>query len=603
MTEMRQGQMIQDSQLLSERLQEETHRRKMAEEAHRKSSERFQTVVANTPVIIYALDENGMFTISEGLGLGKLGLRPGEVVGMSAFDIYRDYPDILDAIRRALSGEVVFFEHSVGDLRLDNRMVPVSDAAGRVTGIIGAALDITERAQAEAALRQEQVFLDAVMESVPGLLYLYDAEGRLIRWNKAHERETGYNVEELSRMTLLDWYPGDPEAQALILKEAQKALAGGFADAEANLRRKDGTTIPLYLTAVGVEIDHKPYITGIGIDITKRIEAEQALREANRNLEQKVADRTQELSSANDELTAMNEEMLAINEELQDTNERMQIEIDERHRAEDGLKAAIEELKTMQGYLIQSEKMAALGNLVAGIAHEINTPVGVGVTAASHLQEITEQFTTACKVGVPDSQKLNDYLEDLGEATEILLKNLVRASKLIKSFKQVSVDQSSELKRKFNVHRYLDEIILSMSPNLRRNRHQVTIQCDEALEIDGYPGAFAQIITNLLMNSVTHAYLPEDSGVMTIAVSKEEDWLSICYSDDGRGIEPHILPRIFDPFYTTRRGVGGTGLGLFVVYNIIKNQFQGTIQCESHPRKGTAFHIRLWVGEANHENI
>lgn len=320
-------------------------------------------------------------------------------------------------------------------------------------------------------------------------------------------------------------------------------------------------------------------LRGSYLDITDRKIAEEKLQQANESLEFNVEERTRELSSMNQELIAMNEEM--------------QMEITERQRMERELTQAIEHLKLIQAHLIQSEKMAALGNLVAGVAHEINTPVGVSITASSHLEQVTREFLALCKHGAPLRQDLIDYLEIIQESSAIITKNLERAGKMVQSFKQVSVDQSNEVQRVFNIKQYLEEILLSMNPTLKKNKHSITIECDETLTIKGFPGALAQVITNLVMNSLIHGYGPDDQGNMRIAVYKEDQNVAILYSDDGKGMGPKVVARIFDPFFTTKRGMGGTGLGLHIVYNIITQKLKGEITCESVPGQGTTFRIFL----------
>lgn len=196
-----------------------------------------------------------------------------------------------------------------------------------------AQLEIFERKQAEAELRREQAFSKAVLDSVPGMLYLYDAEGKLVRWNKQHEIMTGYNADEIRGMHILDWFR-DASAKGAIVKEAAKAMQGQYAEARVDLQRKDGTELTMYFTAVGLNIDGNPYITGVGIDITRLKEAEDALREAKETLELKVEERTQELNALNEELTAMNEEMTMMNEALLHSNDRLQKEIEVRQEAE-----------------------------------------------------------------------------------------------------------------------------------------------------------------------------------------------------------------------------------------------------------------------------
>lgn len=354
--------------------------------------------------------------------------------------------------------------------------------------------------------------------------------------------------------------------------------------------------VGLYSAEV-MTINGEDCIVYVWHDITERKWAEEELRRVNDDLEHKVEHRTQELSSLNQELIAMNEELQAINEELHHEVEvRRRIE-EKLADANDELKHAFDELKAMQAHLVQSEKMAALGNLVAGVAHEINTPLGVGVTAASHLKQLTDQFKDFCQNGAPRRQDLIDYLHDLEEAVTITLKNLERAAKLVYSFKQVSVDQSSEVRREFNISSYLAEILLSMQPQLKRTKHTVSVECHEELKLDGYPGAFAQIVTNLVMNSLTHAFDPGDEGRISIKVERKNNELLFSYSDNGKGMQQNVLAKIFDPFFTTKRGIGGTGLGLYVVYNIVTQQFNGTIKCESQLGQGTTFHIYLPIGK------
>lgn len=521
----------------------------------------FNLLTTQLPMVFYVLDKDGIFTLSEGLGLIKLGLEPGQVVGLSVFDVYKDYPEIIDAVSRALKGENIVFEHNVGDYYIENRLVPQYDENNQVTGIICAALDISDRIKMEQSLQEEKNLSKGIMDSIPGILYLYDEEEHLVYWNKNHEKLTGYSSEELSEMTFADWFKDDVESQLVLIEELKKMLQGEITSTELHLRIKSGAKIPMQVTMVRVIINDKPYMTGIGIDISMLKNTQQKLIDINKNLEDKVLDRTKDLWVANNELAD-----------------------------------SYNKLRTMQSYLIQSEKMSALGNLVAGIAHEINTPIGVGVTAASYLNEITKEFKNLAKEENINREELLSYIDDLDQASKIILKNLERAGKLVKSFKQVSADQASEPKREFNIKEYLEEIITSLSPKLKKTKQTITVNCNEKLIIDGYPGAFAQIISNLIINSLNHAYEPKESGNIIINVSKIMDMVEIIFSDDGKGIPNSDISKIFDPFFTTNRGIGGTGLGLSVVYNIVTQQFGGKIHCDSHVGKGTTFVISLQLG-------
>jgi two-component system sensor histidine kinase ChiS len=257
------------------------------------------------------------------------------------------------------------------------------------------------------------------------------------------------------------------------------------------------------------------------------------------------------------------------------------------------LEEALSSLHQARNRLIQAEKLASLGGLVAGVAHEINSPIGIGVTASSHLVERSRGLLEKYGQGTLRRNELEAYFAECEETASILLSNLQRTEKLIASFKQVAADQTMEERRFFHVREYVSDILLSLSPKLKLSRHRIVLNIDESLEIGGYPGAFYQIITNLLLNALLHAFDEEQEG--TIAIRAESDGRSfiVTFSDDGRGIEPRLLPRIFDPFVTTKRGQGGTGLGLSIVHNLVVQTWGGTIVCDSVPGTGTAFQMVL----------
>ncbi len=252
-----------------------------------------------------------------------------------------------------------------------------------------------------------------------------------------------------------------------------------------------------------------------------------------------------------------------------------------------------EELRRTQRSLIQAEQMASLGGLVAGVAHEVSTPVGITLTAASHLAEQTEMICRAAARGPVRKADFNNYLSLAAEAAGLIMANARRAAELIQGFKQVAVDQTTSSRRVFNLKRTLEEILLSLSPPLRQAGHRVSLICTHGLDVDSYPGALSQVMTNLVLNSIIHAYDQGQVGVLTIRVVEAgDDQLDLLYSDDGKGIAPDFRPFVFDPFFTTRRGEGGTGLGLYIVANIVADALRGTITLE-HPAQGTAFRIRF----------
>ncbi len=556
----------------------------------------FKNLVTNLPMIFYALDVNWIFTLSEGKGLTNLGLKPGEVVGVNAKEMYREFPDIIEAIDKAFQGNSVHYEHQLGDLYIENFVMPVYSSSGKIEGIIGATIDITERKRSELALIKTQQLQQSIFDSVPGMLYLYDSNGELTLWNKAHESITGYSADELNHFDLKNWYRDDQDSLQAVLTGLSNTTLAGFGEAEANLQTKDGTKIPFYFTACPVEIDHSNYFVGVGIDISARKKAEDALVLLNKTLEEKVLNRTNELHLANEELAAANEELNAVNEEMFAMNEELTAANEEMTAMNEELIESNEKIIQMKNYLVESEKMAALGGLVAGVAHEVNTPLGVGITASSHLVDITKELMTKLSDGTQNKDELIEYLEDIRKAALIIEKNLTRAGKLTHSFKQLSVDQTSEPKRQFNVGEYLEEILISLSPTLKKTNIQIQTYYEENIRFKGSPGAFAQIITNLVMNALYHAYNLKDQGIIKIQLIKDKENLKVVFSDDGCGMNTHILSKIYEPFFTTRRDLGGTGLGLSVVYSIVTQQFSGTIDCSSEIGIGTTFTMILSQG-------
>ncbi len=254
----------------------------------------------------------------------------------------------------------------------------------------------------------------------------------------------------------------------------------------------------------------------------------------------------------------------------------------------------ITDQKQAEAEFVQSEKLASLGGLVAGVAHEVNTPIGIGVTASSHLQERTADLRELFKQGQLKKSTLEEFLDTAVESSAIISSNLKRAAELVRSFKQVAVDQSSDETRLFNILEYTREVMQSLNPQLRKKPSvSFVLGGDESLFMEGYPGPLAQILTNLVLNSVTHGFPDDDPGRISIRIGSEKDMVHLVYQDTGRGIAAENLKKIFDPFFTTNRSAGNSGLGMHIVYNLITQKLGGSIKCESTLGEGVTFDIRL----------
>ncbi|WP_207063662.1 ATP-binding protein [Motiliproteus sp. SC1-56] len=287
-------------------------------------------------------------------------------------------------------------------------------------------------------------------------------------------------------------------------------------------------------------------------------QAQQALEDLNEELEQRVKYRTATLKH---------------------TNER--------------LSSVIEELKSTKDRLVESEKMAALGELVAGVAHELNTPVGNGITMASHLSDNIEALESA--LALPrsaDSAQLQEITEEIREASELIHSNLEHTAELVNTFKQITTDQGGEVSERFKVCDALSQATGAFGQEMSERGCTLSLECEPALALVSYPNSLQLVLRNLISNSLVHGF-ERRGGHIRIAATRESEQLKIVYEDDGEGIPEPIRHRIFDPFVTTKRSQGSTGLGTHIIYNLVNNQLGGSIECESERGQGTRFTLRL----------
>ena len=286
--------------------------------------------------------------------------------------------------------------------------------------------------------------------------------------------------------------------------------------------------------------------------------------------------------------------------ELENLNKQLNKDIAQRKRAENKLKKANQELsesltklKFAQDKLIQSEKLASLGGLVSGVVHEINTPVGIGITASTFIKHQIDKIEKTMKNGSVDEHTLKKFFNNVYEGAEMIHSNLSRAGDLVGHFKQVSADQASEKPRKIIVDQYIRDVLSSLSMEFKQSDHDIVVNCPPALVFDSRPGALAQIITNFVMNAQTHAFEQFEKGQIVFDIHSDDSFLYMTCSDNGKGMDKDAVKQVFDPFYTTKREQGGTGLGLYVVYNLVTKALCGSIDCESMPGKGTVFRVRV----------
>ena len=287
--------------------------------------------------------------------------------------------------------------------------------------------------------------------------------------------------------------------------------------------------------------------------------------ELNKNLETKIEERTYELQQNNDELEQINDE----------------------------LHQTLNFLRQTQDKLIEAEKMASLSSMIVGVAHEINTPIGISLTGITHLNDITKNIEKDFKANTATKNEFIEFLDTTKKLTSTVTQNLINASNLIKDFKKVSIDKTNEVLVTFVAKEYLNNIIKSMRSKLEKKHITVNLLCEDDLSIRSYPGYFTQIFSNLIMNSFIHGFKNTQTGLITIEIKKINNKIELIYTDNGVGIKNENLSKIFDPFFTTDRRVGGTGLGLHIIYNIITSQLEGNIVCDSKEGQGVTFTITI----------
>jgi PAS domain S-box-containing protein len=445
-------------------------------------------------------------------------------------------------------GTVREFEYQVRSrdgtiLWLSDSATAVRNEAGAVVRYEGTVRDITNQRRAEDAIAEGRRLLQQVIDTVPAVINVKDKKLHYVLMNRYMAGIFGIEPEAaIGRTTsdLMSRYGAQKtdENDKRVL-EAGRELGfyeEEYIDASGHMRQWLVNKLPL-LDTEG-EIEH---IVTVALDIGERKRGEFEMR-----------------------------------------------------KAKDDAEAALRNLRETQKSLIEAEKLAALGRLVAGVAHEVNNPVGISLTVASALERKTALFATEVGRGDLRRSSLNEYLETSRDASSQLVANLNRAAELITSFKQVAADRNYSDQRNFDLGDLTEQVVMSLRPGLRKHNLTLNVECQPNLTMNSYPGPYGQVLTNLFLNAVAHAFPDGKSGTVDIQVRESgKDRVEIIFSDNGVGMSLDVRRRAFDPFFTTRRDQGGTGLGLHIVYNIVTNRLGGRLDLDSEPGGGTRIQIVL----------
>jgi PAS domain S-box-containing protein len=491
-----------------------------------------------------------------------------------------------------LAGEISIFATGVQSRFPDDRSLaeqhcesyagaPLHDAAGNTIGVLAvthsqplANPDLVrsllqvfserasaelERKRADEALRSSEQRFATIFHSSPVAMAVFHLAGAnvVVDLNNAFEHlflfkrsaVIGKNDGDLAL------YANETERRAVNKAIRQKGYIDRY---EAWINRGDGSKALFMLSGAMFELAGEKFAIFTGEDITEKYEIENEILELNSTLEERVIERTEELQQANQEL-----------------------------------ESTLDTLNMAQEELVRSEKLAALGSLVAGIAHELNTPIGNSLMVASTLIDRTRALAGSYSGGLKRST-LKNYIDDAGKAGEILERNLYRAANLVASFKQVAVDQTSSQRRTFSLAEVVSEIMLTLSPTIRKTVFTVDQNIPEELVMDSYPGPLGQVVTNLVNNALLHGFEGRDTGIVSIdAQLVADDWLELTIQDNGIGIPAANINRVFDPFFTTKLGAGGSGLGLPIMHNIVTSVLGGKVRMQSEVNAGTIFILAL----------
>lgn len=419
--------------------------------------------------------------------------------------------------------------------------------------------DVTEARKAAQALQESEARFSKLFDQSPMPMGYSSSSDDFssTHWNRAWFSTFGFDPMAMQGKSGLDlgvWV--DPQERS---KWLGRSLRGDeISNAETQLRRSDGELRWVAVSSRTFVEPQRTLVLFTYFDTTERRLAQEEILQLNADLEERVAARTLALEDANRELTN-----------------------------------TLATLKAAQNQLVQSEKLAALGALVAGVAHELNTPIGNGLTVATSIDYRVKEFMHLAETGMKRSD-LQTFLADMQHAADILSRNLARAATLVSSFKQVAVDQTSSQRRRFLLSTLINELLQTLNPSLGKTACKVINSANSDVAMNSFPGPLGQVLTNLINNAIVHGYGDGQAGTITISTpTVEQDQVAIQVQDSGKGIDAVNLSHIFEPFFTTRMGQGGSGLGLHIAHNLVTGLLGGTITVQSQPGQGASFLVTI----------
>jgi PAS domain S-box-containing protein len=419
---------------------------------------------------------------------------------------------------------------------------PLRGPAGDIVGVNVAAEEITERKRAAEALQASERQFHTLADAIPQLVWMADAGGTIFWFNNRWYEYTGRPIVDVGSR---DW-------QAILTPASRREARRRWVQA-----LEAGTPLEMELPMRGADGQYRPFLTRVV-----------PLRDAAASVYGWIGTHIDISESKRHE-----QELAA---------------------ARDAAEEALRNLREAQNSLIESEKLAALGRLVAGVAHEINSPVGVGLTVVSTLEHRTAVFAAEVARGGIRRSSLNEFVAATLEASAQLVALLNRAAELVQSFKLVAADRPYSDRRPFDPGELTEQIMVTLRPGLKTSKLKLALGCEPDLRMTSYPGPYGQVLTNLFLNAITHAFPDGQEGTIDIKVrASGDEEIEVLFADDGCGMNQEVRRQAFDPFFTTRRDHGCVGLGLHIVHNIVTNRLGGRVHLDSAPGEGTRVQLIL----------
>ncbi|MEG3638653.1 PAS domain-containing protein [Magnetococcus sp. PR-3] len=540
---------------------EKVHQDLLEQLSHYQTYQQLSYAIDTSPIATAILSKDGHLLYANARFRASAGGQDRIKSGSHIRDFQLGFPEDVDHSWRkhtelgqpwAAEVEVSTFSDELGYERVT--ITPFRSGKQAETSILFTLQNITRRKRLERNLRHEINFQRVLLNTLPIPVFFKDTEGVFLGCNAAFCKLLALPEWEIVGRSIFQLIPKEM-ATRYHDKDMQLLKEGGLQDYEGQIRNGEGQERLLHFFKAPFH-NADGSLAGLVaamVDITDRVLFESKIMQMNAELESRVQKRTRDLEQSMDNV------------------------------------------QSLQRQLVETETMATLGTMVAGVAHEVNSPLGVGVMASSELQEEVALFRKLYEAEGISEEEFDGFIQRNEELLKLTVTNLKRAGELLQNFKRVAVDQSDEAQHIFKLDEQIEAVVQSLSYLFKKRAIQMEVNCRQGLEIKSLPGAVSQIVTNLISNAIKHGFQEGDSGIITLTVTDQDHQITLDFADNGQGMDQQTQDKIFERYFTTQRDSGGSGLGMHIVHSLVVQKLQGTIYCESEPGIGTRFCVSFPV--------